>query len=75
MSVLILAEHDGHKLKQATYRAATAAQHWQSPVHVLVVGHHIAAIAQEAAAIQGVAQVLQADAAPLARPLADSLMW
>ncbi len=73
MSVLILAEHDGHHLKQATYRAVSAAQHWQSPVHVLVVGHHIAAIAQEAAAIQGVTHVMQADAAVFAHPLAEDV--
>jgi electron transfer flavoprotein alpha subunit len=73
MSVLILAEHDGHHLKQATYRTVSAAQHWQSPVHVLVVGHHIAAIAQEAAAIQGVTQVMQADAAVFAHPLAEDV--
>ena len=73
MSILILAEHDGHHLKQATYRAVTAAQHWQLPVHVLVVGHNIAAIAQQAASIQGVAQVMQADAAALAHPLAEDV--
>ncbi len=73
MSVLILAEHDGHTLKQATYRAVTAAQHWQLPVHVLVAGHTTAAIAQEAAAIQGVAQVIQVDAAVLAHPLAEDI--
>lgn len=73
MSVLILAEHDGHTLKQATYRAVTAAQHWQLPVHILVAGHTIAAIAQEAAAIQGVAQVIQVDAAVLAHPLAEDV--
>ena len=73
MSVLILAEHDGHKLKQATYRAVTAAQYWHSPVHVLVVGHHIATIAQEAAAIQGVTQVMQANATALAHPLAEDV--
>lgn len=73
MSVLILAEHDGHHLKQATYRVVTAAQHWQLPVHLLVVGHNSAAIAQQAAAIQGVAQVMQADAAAFAHPLAEDV--
>lgn len=73
MSVLILAEHDGHHLKQATYRAVTAAQHWQLPVHVLVAGDNITAIAQQAAAIQGVTQVMQADAPALAHPLAEDV--
>ncbi|TPW09338.1 MAG: hypothetical protein FD130_2567, partial [Halothiobacillaceae bacterium] len=41
MSVLILAEHDGHTLKLATCQAVTAAARWQAPIHILVVGHHI----------------------------------
>src|SRR3569623_1216048 len=73
MSVLILAEHDGHKLKKATRQAVTAAQYWQMPVHILVVGNDTAALAQEAAAIAGVAQVIRADAAHLAHPLAEDV--
>ncbi len=73
MNSLILAEHDGHKLKPATYRAVTAAQRWQSPVHILLVGHSIAEIAQEAAAIHGVARVMLLDAAALAHPLAEDV--
>lgn len=73
MNVLLLAEHDGHKLKKATYQAITAAQSWQAPVHVLVLGHNVGAITQEAAAIAGVAQVLQADAEHFAHPLAEDV--
>lgn len=73
MSVLILAEHDGHTLKKATRQAVTAAQSWQRPVHILVVGHDTAALAQQAARIAGVAQVLTADAAHLAHPLAEDV--
>lgn len=73
MNVLLLAEHDGHKLKKATYQAVTAAQSWRAPVHVLVLGHNVGAIAQEAAAIEGVAQVLQADAEHLAHSLAEDV--
>lgn len=73
MNILVLAEHDGHKLKQATYRAVTAAQHWRSPIHILVVGSQVASIAQEAAAIQGVARVIQVDTPVLAHPLAENV--
>lgn len=73
MSVLILAEHDGHKLKQATRQAVTAARSWQTPVHILIVGHDTAALAEEAAAIAGVAQVIRADAEHLAHPLAEDV--
>lgn len=73
MNSLILAEHDGHNLKPATYRTITAAQHWRSPVDVLVVGDQISAVAQQAAAIQGVSRVIQVDAAILAQPLAEDV--
>lgn len=73
MSVLILAEHDGHKLKQATRQAVTAARSWQAPVHILIVGHDTAALAEEAAAIADVAQVIRVDAEHLAHPLAEDV--
>lgn len=73
MNTLILAEHDGRQLKPATYRAVTAAQTWGLPVHLLVVGYQVASIVQEAAAISGVAQVIPADAASLAHPLAEDV--
>ena len=73
MNSLILAEHDGYKLKPATYRAVSAAQHWQLPLHVLVCGHQADSIAQEAAAIQGVAKVIHADAPAFEHPLAEDM--
>lgn len=73
MSVLILAEHDGHKLKAATRQLVSAARSWRSPVHILAVGHDIAAPARAAAGISGVAQVLRCDAPHLAHPLAEDV--
>ena len=73
MSVLVLAEHDGQKLKQATRQAVSAAQHWHAPIHVLVVGHNVGAIGREAAAIAGVAQVIHVDAPHLAHHLAEDV--
>jgi len=69
MKTLILAEHDGRQLNPAVSQAVTAAQFWNAPIHVLVVG--AGAIAQQAAAIQGVERVIHADAAHLAHPLAE----
>lgn len=73
MSVLILAEHDGHTLRQVTRQAVSAAQSWQLPIHILVVGEHIAAIAHEAATIAGVTRVIQIDAPHLRHPLAEDV--
>ena len=73
MKILILAEHDGLQLSPSVHQAVTAAQFWNSPVHVLVAGHHADAVAQQAASIHGVERVLHANAAHLANPLAEDI--
>lgn len=73
MSVLVIAEHDGRALKAATRQLVSAASQWEGPVDIFIAGHGIAALAQEAAAIQGVARVLVADAAHLAQQVAEDL--
>ena len=73
MTVLILSEHDGQHLSASVNQAVTAAQCWNAPIHVLVAGHHVEAIAQKAASIQGVARVIVADAANLVHPLAEDV--
>lgn len=75
MPTLILAEHNGSKLDDATARAVTAANQLGQPVHVLVAGLNVDAIAKQAAQLQGVDKVLCVDHArythALAEPLAD----
>ena len=77
MTILIVAEHDHGALKGATFHAVTAAaeiaRHGGGDVHVLVAGHEAAAAARAAAALQGVAKVLHADAPPLREPLAENV--
>ena len=72
MTTLILAEHDGQQLSPAVRQAATAAQFWGAPVHVLVAGGSTA-IAQQAAAISGVTRVIHAEATHLQHPLAEDV--
>lgn len=72
MTTLILAEHDGQQLSPAVRQAATAAQFWGAPVHVLLAGGS-AAIAQQAAAISGVTRVIHAEATHLQHPLAEDV--
>lgn len=69
MSILILAEHDGQALKPATRRVVGAAGAWSQPVDLLVVGPQ--AVAQEAALLAGVQQVLHLECSDL--PLAEEL--
>ncbi|HEY0561762.1 MAG TPA: FAD-binding protein [Methylophilus sp.] len=73
MTILILAEHNGQQLNPVVQQTVSAAQHWNAPIHVLVAGSDSLAIAQQAAAIQGVERVLHANAAHLAHPLAEDI--
>jgi electron transfer flavoprotein alpha subunit len=67
MTTLVIAEHDHASLKSATLNAVTAAKACGGDVHVLVAGHNAAAAAQAASQVAGVAKVLHADGAALAR--------
>jgi electron transfer flavoprotein alpha subunit len=73
MPVLVIAEHEHALLKGATYNTVTAALQCGGEVHVLVAGHQAQAAAQKAAAIQGVAKVLHADAPQLDDQLAENV--
>ncbi len=73
MAILILAEHDNQTLKAATLNAVTAAVQIGSDVHVLVAGAGCQAVADQAAAVQGVAKVLLADNVAYAHQLAENI--
>ena len=73
MKSLVIAEHDNSHLKGATLNTVTAAAAIGGEVHVLVAGHNAGAVAQAAAQIQGVSQVLHADAQALADGLAENV--
>jgi electron transfer flavoprotein alpha subunit len=72
MSVLILIEHDGKAVKDASLATVTAAAKL-GDVHALVAGSGVDSIASEAAKIAGVAKVLVADAAHLDHELPEEL--
>ncbi len=71
MTVLLIAEHDGAVLKDATAKALTAALAIGGDVHVLVAGSGVGAVAAEAASLSGVAKGVSADDASLAPQLAE----
>lgn len=71
MSTLLLADHDGHQLKKATLQAITAAQAFNTPIDVLVLGSETAAVAAQAASIAGVARVIAVSAPHLAHVLPE----
>lgn len=72
MAVLLLAEHDNASLKDATHKALTAAKAIGSPVHVLVAGAGCRAVADAAAALEGVEKVILADAPAYEHMLAEA---
>ncbi|MFL6736217.1 MAG: electron transfer flavoprotein subunit alpha/FixB family protein [Sphingomonas sp.] len=72
MSVLVLVEHDGSAIKDATLAAVTAAAKL-GDVHALVAGNNVAAVAGAATKIAGIVKVLVADGGHLDHDLAENV--
>ena len=73
MATLLVAEHDNQSLNPLTANAVTAAVEIGDEVHVLVAGRGCRPAAEEAAALQGVAKVLVAEADALEHRLAEPM--
>jgi len=73
MAILVIAEHDNASVKDATNKVVTAAKAMGGDVDVLVAGSNAGGAAQAAAKIAGVRKVLHADAASLAKQLAEPM--
>ncbi|MFC3283663.1 electron transfer flavoprotein subunit alpha/FixB family protein [Litchfieldella rifensis] len=77
MSILVLADHHDGQLAGATAHVVAAAQQIANEgggaIDVLVAGEHVAAIAEAAARLDGVARVRVADHAVYAHQLAEPL--
>lgn len=73
MSVLVLAELDGNKLKAVAAHVVSAASAWQQPIDLLIYGSQVDAAAKEAATLSGVARVLVAQADYFAHPLVEDV--
>lgn len=73
MPILVIAEHDNKSLKAATLNAVTAAAKIGQPVAVLVAGKDCAGVAQAAAGVAGVGEVLHADDAAYEHFLAENV--
>ena len=72
MKTLVLVEHDGSHIKDATLAAITAASKL-GEVHLLVAGNGVGAVADAAAKIAGVGKVHVADGAHLEHQLAEDV--
>ncbi len=71
MRSLIIAEHNNLELNDATAKTVSAAIAMGAEVDVLVAGHNARAVADAAANLKGVSDVLLADDPGLARPIAE----
>ena len=72
MKTLVLVEHDGKAVKDATLSAVTAASKL-GEVHLLVAGEGVGPVAEQAAKIAGVGKVHVADDAAYANGLAENV--
>jgi len=72
MKTLVLVEHDGSHIKDATLATVTAASQL-GEVHLLVAGSNVGAVADAASKIAGVGKVHVADGAHLEHQLAEDV--
>lgn len=73
MGNLVIAEHDGAELKEATLNAVTAAAEIGGEIDILVAGSNCGGVAEAAAQVAGVSKVLCADAAEFSNMLAENV--
>ena len=73
MTILVIAEHEKGAVAPATLNTVAAAAKIGGDIHVLVAGQDVAAVADAAAKIAGVAKVLLADNAAYAHQLPENL--
>ncbi|NBR79118.1 MAG: electron transfer flavoprotein subunit alpha/FixB family protein [Alphaproteobacteria bacterium] len=73
MNTLLIAEHNNATLADATVKAVSAAAQMDGDLHILVAGEGCAAVADQAAKLDGVGKVLLADDGQNARQLAEPM--
>ena len=77
MRILVVAEHDQHKLKKSTFSTLSAALQLkaitQNPIDILIVGYQCESIAQEAAQLAEVAAVYCVDDSSFEHILAENI--
>ncbi len=71
MTTLLVAEHAGGALSDATSKALTAATALGAEVHILVAGKGVKSVADQAARLTGAAKVLLAESDALEHQLAE----
>ena len=73
MNSLVIAEHDNTELKPSTLNTVTAAHHLDFPIDIMVIGNDCGGVAQEAAKISNIRNVLVVDETECAHQLAEEI--
>lgn len=73
MSTLVLVEHDNKRMHPAMRNVLRAASAFKAPITYLVVGYQCRSVAEEAATLSGVNQVLYLDNETFLNPLAEQI--
>jgi len=73
MRALVVAEHDGTAVKEASLHAVTAAARLAAPIDLLIAGANAKAAAASAAQVPGIAKVLEVDAPDYEHALAENM--
>ena len=73
MNTLLIAEHNNATLADATVKAVNAAAQMDGDLHILVAGEGCAAVADQAAKLDGVGKVLLADDGQYSKQLAEPM--
>lgn len=71
--ILVVAEHDNHGLKPGIANTLTAAMQLPGSITVLVAGFQCQSVAEKVSCLEGVAQVILADAPCYAQGLAENI--
>jgi electron transfer flavoprotein alpha subunit len=72
MAVLVIADHDGQALRDATHKTVAAATKLSSDIDVLVLGQNAQGVAEAAAKISGVRKVRLAESEALGHMIAEA---
>ena len=73
MAILVIAEHDGKMISPATRATIGAAKKIGGEIHLALAGQNLGDLPQQAAALEGITQVLVRDDSLYAHPLPETL--
>ena len=73
MSILVIAEHDNSALKGSTLNTVAAATNISGDITLMVAGHNIDSVIDEAKTIDSIANILKCDDELYANAIAEEL--